>query len=432
MEVAAKNEGKVDIDDYIQEVIDKGITDKVEDKEDGSKEFETDTGFDVTVKPNPDNENDVIIIIGGGGGNGSGGDKTKAPTIKEIAVTSGVDNIKVDVKTENADGATYKYYYKTDEDEEYTLAHEGKEPSYTIKQLVQDTKYTIKVEVSTKGGTATDEAIARTGEIPSAVGAITFTNSTWAGGKQSVTVTKTTTDNYKIEYQIMDENGNVKIDYTEIASGERISNLSHGDIVIARLTDGQNKGNSATYNVRDNTPPTVTITGGTITSNSIQVNVNATDNESGIPTSPSYKYYIKKSSITSYPTSSQTSNTFTGLEQNTSYDIKVETTDVAGNTGTGYLTGIKTEVRIVDWTQNEDGTITNGETTVNIGDYVNYSCKSSSGTYTSLASKSGHTVDQVFKANAYNYGWRVLGVDKETKQLQLISEDFVPLTGRRR
>jgi len=78
---------------------------------------------------------------------------------------------------------------------------------------------------------------------------------------------------------------------------------------------------------------TVTVTKGTVTSNSIQVNVNATDNESGMPVGPSYKYYIKPSSTSSYPTSSQTSNTFTGLEQNTSYDIKVEVADVAGNVG---------------------------------------------------------------------------------------------------
>jgi len=76
--------------------------------------------------------------------------------------------------------------------------------------------------------------------------------------------------------------------------------------------------------------------------------------------------------------------------------------------------------------------ITNGEITLKIGDYVDYSCKSSTATYTSPASRSGYTGDQVFRANAYNYGWRVLGVDKNTKQLQLISEDFVPLTGRRR
>ena len=91
------------------------------------------------------------------------------------------------------------------------------------------------------------------------------------------------------------------------------------------------------------------------------------------------------------------------------------------------------EVEIVDkWTQPDPlkPEVTNGEITLKIGDYVDYDCRKSDATYTSPASKSGHTVDQVFKANEYQYGWRVLGVDKNTKQLQLISEDFVqPIEG---
>ena len=93
-----------------------------------------------------------------------------------------------------------------------------------------------------------------------------------------------------------------------------------------------------------------------------------------------------------------------------------------------------TQAKPNEWTQPDPlkPEITNGEITIKIGDYVDYSCKTSTATYTSPASRSGYTGDQTFKANSYNYGWRVLGVDKETKQLQLISEDFVPLTGRRR
>ena len=71
--------------------------------------------------------------------------------------------------------------------------------------------------------------------------------------------------------------------------------------------------------------------------------------------------------------------------------------------------------------------ITNGEITLKIGDYIDYNCKNSTATYTSAIEKNG-CKEQTFKANAYNYGWRVLGVDKNTKQLQLISEDFVPST----
>jgi len=78
--------------------------------------------------------------------------------------------------------------------------------------------------------------------------------------------------------------------------------------------------------------------------------------------------------------------------------------------------------------------ITNGEITLKIGDYVDYTCRSSNARYISTGSmtgdgKSGWSNNQIFQANQYKYGWRVLGIDKDTKQLLLISEDFVPLTG---
>ena len=82
------------------------------------------------------------------------------------------------------------------------------------------------------------------------------------------------------------------------------------------------------------------------------------------------------------------------------------------------------------WTQPDPikPEITNREITIKIGDYVDYDCTTSDATYTSEATKNGYGV-QTFNASSYNYGWRVLGVDKNTKQLLLISEDLVPLTG---
>ena len=83
-----------------------------------------------------------------------------------------------------------------------------------------------------------------------------------------------------------------------------------------------------------------------------------------------------------------------------------------------------------EWTQPDPlkPEITNGKITLKIGDYVDYDCTTSDATYTSPKEKTGYTEDQVFKANEYQYGWRVLGVN-ENKQLMLLSEDFVPLTG---
>ena len=67
-----------------------------------------------------------------------------------------------------------------------------------------------------------------------------------------------------------------------------------------------------------------------------------------MPDSITYNYYIKQSSAGSYPTDpthtgTETSYTFTGLTQNTSYDVKVTTNDKAGNPGEGQVTNITTD-----------------------------------------------------------------------------------------
>ena len=77
----------------------------------------------------------------------------------------------------------------------------------------------------------------------------------------------------------------------------------------------------------DTTPPTVEITVGETTENSITITVNATDDSGEIGT---YKYYLNgtlKDTLTS------NSYTFTGLTAGTEYTIKVEAYDKAGNMG---------------------------------------------------------------------------------------------------
>ena len=93
----------------------------------------------------------------------------------------------------------------------------------------------------------------------------------------------------------------------------------------------------------DNTPPIVTATVGGTTTNSITVNVTARDNETGMVSEPEYTYYIKEASAGTYEqkvTNKNSSYTYTGLTQGTTYDIKVEVNgDEAGNVGTGTTQG---------------------------------------------------------------------------------------------
>ena len=134
-----------------------------------------------------------------------------------------------------------------------------------------------------------------------------------------------------------------------------ISGLNDGEVIIVRLTDGKgNYGGVKTINIEDANAPTVVVNQGTVTETSIQITVNATDSESGIPSPASYRYYIKKNTDADYPTQPEATDgnagyTFNGLDDNTSYDIKVEVDDNAGNTGSGELKGVKTLVTVPDW-----------------------------------------------------------------------------------
>ena len=64
----------------------------------------------------------------------------------------------------------------------------------------------------------------------------------------------------------------------------------------------------------DRTAPTIRVTQGTITQNSIVVNVTASDNESGIPASGAYQYYLNG---THKPEATGNTYTFTNLNPGT-------------------------------------------------------------------------------------------------------------------
>lgn len=274
-------------------------------------------------------------------------------TTKSIAVSvTSIDN-----EAGMPDKIEYKYYIKKNTDINYPeeAKYVGIDTNYVFKELEQSVNYDIKITTKDIAGNEGYGEIKNilTGTVPSAggdetqIGAITFGNLTWSSGKASVTITKNVQEEYKIQFKVTNSSGTVIREYQEIESGGRVTELNLGDIVIARLTDGVNYGSTASLKVTDITKPTVTVTKGTVTTKSIAVSVTSKDNESGLPSTIEYKYYIKKSSDTSYPstpnyTGSVTNYTFQNLQQNINYDIKVTTKDKAGNEGYGEIRSIMT------------------------------------------------------------------------------------------
>ena len=333
----------------------------------------------------------------------------KDTTPPVVTVTSGgttTNSITVNVQaTDNESGMkespTYTYYIKktSEADSSYQAkTTDVTNANYTFAGLQQETSYDIKVEVNgdkagNKGtGTLTGQTTKKVpgGETGVEEGAITFGSTTWSGGKASITVSTNT--GMQIQYQVDSTSGN----WTNISNGGTVSNLQHSQTVYARLTDGTNYGDYASASIVDGTPPTVSsITTGTITQDSIQVTVSASDGQSGLATSNTYKYYLNG---TLKDTLTANSYTFTGLKSETSYTIKAETFDKAGLKGEKSIT-VSTTAKTV-------------ENTLEAGDYV---------TYPSL---SGDLACRVLYDSSSGYGVQLITSDTVTDNFTLGNSNF--------
>ena len=332
--------GRYNPDSYFERIEAEGIignkdTDVI-DNGDGTYEVTTTSGyiFKITLVPSKDNVEDIQIEHIG---------KVDGPRIRNLKVTNKTTNsITVEVETANAEGATYTYYYKKDGEVSWKKAEEIKEKTYTFSGLESNVIYNIKVRVEKEVSTIT-------GELPE--GAVQFSPVEWKSGQASTTITTSETG-YTLQYQI----GEItEGSWTNTTSGSVIGNLQHGQIVYGRLFDGTNGSKTVNIDIKDIKAPIVTVNRGTITHDSITVNVQAIDNESGLQANGTYKYYLNG---IEKETSENNVYTFSGLAEGTTYTIKVETFDKAGNKGSQTINGT---------------TITrNVQNTLKEGNYVNY------------------------------------------------------------
>ena len=339
--------GKYNPDSYFERIETEGIignkdTDVI-DNGDGTYEVTTTPGyiFKITLVPSKDNVEDIQIEHIG---------KVDGPRIRNLKVTNKTTNsITVEVETANAEGATYTYYYKKDGEVSWKKAEEIKEKTYTFSGLESNVIYNIKVRVEKDKKAVEKEVSTITGELPE--GAVQFSPVEWKNGQASTTITTSETG-YTLQYQI----GEItEGSWTNTTSGSVIGNLQHGQIVYGRLFDGTNGSKTVNIDIKDIKAPIVTVNRGTITHDSITVNVQAIDNESGLQANGTYKYYLNG---IEKETSENNVYTFSGLAEGTTYTIKVETFDKAGNKGSQTINGT---------------TITrNVQNTLKEGNYVNY------------------------------------------------------------
>lgn len=229
------------------------------------------------------------------------------------------------------------------------IVSEGKitKISETEAEMMTDEGYKFKV---TLDGV---EYIEKNGEppveekIPVAIGNVTIGELVWnpSTHKASVTITKgdSVASNLNVQYQVV-----TKVEELTEAGwiqGTNISDITINQTVFARLWNGKNGGEYTSLKITEKVEPIITVTVSQTTINSITATVTSSDAESGMPTNPTYTFYIKKTNEPDTAYEQKQSNTettcvFSGLEQNTSYTVKVTAEDLAGNTGIGTKEGI--------------------------------------------------------------------------------------------
>ena len=363
---AIDGKGHIDMDHYWDLVEEDGIiNDKdtdIYDNGDGSYDIITDEDFIFNITPLPDEENTTDIVIDYEG-------KFEGPRITGIDTIEKTSNsVTIKVSVINATNPKFKYEYKKEGETEWTTIEGQEGDTCIITGLEQKQVYNVRVTVETSRGSAVKETNILAGELITAP--IEFSMPVWKDGKASVTITTSDKEGYTLQYQV---NGKEEDKWIDIESGGTVDNLSYNDNVYARLYDGTNGTDPASITIKDNNPPKVSVTAGSITSNSIQVTAEAIDGESGMVANPTYTFSIKPSGQddNSYTTPSDANNitsssyTFTGLTQG-SYDIKVTVDgDNSGNTGIGELTNQTTQTIPGGDTAVQEGKITFGTTTWN-------------------------------------------------------------------
>ena len=125
-----------------------------------------------------------------------------------------------------------------------------------------------------------------------------------------------------------------------------------------------------------------------------------------------------------------TLNTTNGVSvtyKNKGYNFTVTITD-SGNSAKVTYEGEGEPAEVKEWIENEDGSITDGEVTLQVGDYINYDpiTGASKTSVTSYAKETGKKNDQTFNLADYTGKWKIFGV--ENGKIQIIPEDKILTT----
>ncbi len=223
---------------------------------------------------------------------------SKSSTTSTVSVTVSV----IDLESGMGESPDYTYSIRL-KNGSYGVADTTESTSHTFTELNQKTEYIVKIETADRAKNKQikemtgENEIIKTGTVPDGgngtTGAIKFEDAKWANKKQSVNITKTDT-NYQLQYQTV-KNGKELNNNGWTTEQNKATNLKNititglelGDKVVARLWDGRQGGNTATFTVKDEKEPNAaTINLNNVTNIKKGGTINATvthrDGESGI------------------------------------------------------------------------------------------------------------------------------------------------------
>ena len=288
-----------------------------------------------------------------------------------IMPTTGKATISTRIEANSTSGKEYTYYYAWGEDNtteptEWTPTTSSEKISKT--DCIEGSYYLwIKTEgESQEKVTVSNEFKVNSNSNQNSQIILTPNKTEPTNGDITVTVTY---GDILTEERTLECTGEEGIDYVREGT-DKIIVKTNGQTVTATAKDeaGNIVTKSYTVNNIDKIEPSTTAPTATATTNSVTVNFAQTDNGSGVNSS-TIQYSIKKTTESEWGewiTDSNTSHTFTGLELGTSYDVRTQVKDKAGN---GYtisetytitttdITKPTIKVPSTEWT-NQDITVT--------------------------------------------------------------------------
>ena len=256
----------------------------------------------------------------------------------EAVVEGSTIKVNVELKKSTEEGTKIKYSIQKENKTEIIKESEKiSDLTYTFENLEMGQTYIITVQATNEYGTTNRKIKTRT---------ISLSELTQGKAEFVITPNEKWQEKVKVTIKNSYENANTILQYSVGDINNWTTYTTEGfevnknTTIYGRFYNTTTKeiGYAFTIKVQviDDIGPQITITKQTTTSKTITIEVEAKDNELGMPDTVTYQYYIGTTKDNQKLVEAKTANTITydNLQANTKYIVKVQTKDKMENVGT--------------------------------------------------------------------------------------------------